>query len=74
MTAARWRVSVDLNSCVSSGCCVALAGEWFELTDDGARPVVELIDREDAVIDAAEACPTEAIRVVDPSDNTVIAP
>jgi ferredoxin len=74
MTAARWRVSVDRDACVSSGNCVALAGELFEHTGEGARPRSEEIDPDDAVVEAAETCPMEAIRIVDMSDDSVIAP
>lgn len=72
MAAARWKISVDADVCVSSGNCVALAVERFELTDEGARPLVEVLDADDAVVQAAEACPVEAIRVVDASDDSVV--
>jgi ferredoxin len=74
MSEARWRVSVDREACVLSGNCAALAAERFELTDDGARPVEEEILPDETVLEAADACPMEAITVVNTPDDTVLAP
>ncbi|GAA4092494.1 MULTISPECIES: ferredoxin [Actinomadura] len=70
----RWKVHVDRDACVSSGNCVALAAERFELTDDGARPLQEILVADEAVVEAAEACPMEAITVVDAADGSEVAP
>ncbi|WP_326560829.1 ferredoxin [Micromonospora sp. NBC_01796] len=74
MATTRWRVSVNPNACVSSGNCVSIARGRFELTDDGARPRAELLDPDDDVVEAAETCPMEAIRIIDVTDNSVVAP
>jgi ferredoxin len=74
MGAARWKISVDRDVCMSSGVCEALAGKWFELTDDGARPLAEELDPDEVVVEAAESCPAEAIRVMNATDGTVVAP
>ena len=71
---ARWKITVNREACVLSGNCVAVAADIFELTDDGARPLHEEISADDAVVDAAEGCPMEAITVLNIEDGTQIAP
>lgn len=67
-------VSIDPDYCIGSGDCVRLVPDAFELQDDlgvsvplpgaGEQPL-------DMLLRAAEACPTQAIRVVD-ADGTVL--
>lgn len=61
----RWRVAVDADRCVGSGVCVGTALGRFVLDGGRSRPVDELTEPDQAVLDAAETCPTEAIAVVD---------
>ncbi|MEU4213081.1 ferredoxin [Streptomyces sp. NPDC026206] len=58
----RWRVSVDRALCVGSGQCAAIAPGAFRL-DEARRshPVAEETDASQAVLDAAESCPVEAV-------------
>jgi ferredoxin len=58
----RWRVAVDPDRCVGSGTCWAIAPDLFE-PDGGrrSRPVAELVAPDDAVLEATELCPAEAI-------------
>ncbi|NUR31503.1 MAG: ferredoxin [Catenulispora sp.] len=70
----RWRVSVDPEVCVSSANCVDIAKGRFALTGDGARPVDLEIDPDDDVVEAADACPMQAIRIVRVGTDQVIAP
>ncbi len=61
---ARWRVSVDRTRCVGSGLCAGAAPGAFRL--DGARrshPVAEETEPSEAVLDAAESCPVEAVAI-----------
>lgn len=74
MAEARWRITVDRDVCVTSGNCAAMAAEVFEVTDDGARVLREEIPADEAVAEAAEACPMEAIRIVNVLDGTQIVP
>lgn len=69
-----WRISVDQRLCIGSGLCVASAPELFRLVDHRSRPVHELVDADDVVLDAAECCPAEAITVIDVADGRVLAP
>lgn len=61
-----WRVRIDAGLCISSGMCVAAAPNRFEFDpDQHSRPVSELIDEDEAVLDAAVSCPVEAITLTD---------
>jgi ferredoxin len=60
-----WKVTVDRDVCLGTGICVGTAPEHFRLEGYRSRPVEELIDPDDLVLDAAETCPTEAIAVYD---------
>lgn len=68
-----WQVSVDARRCVGSGICAGTAPKHFELVDGVSRPAGSDIDPTDAVIDAAESCPVEAI-LVSSADGTPLAP
>ncbi|SCG62634.1 ferredoxin [Micromonospora halophytica] len=60
-----WRVFVDSTRCIGSGICAGAAPGHFVLVDGLSRPLKELIDPADEVLDAAESCPMEAIIVSD---------
>jgi ferredoxin len=72
--ATRWRLEVDQQTCIGSGLCAGTSPDYFELGDTAARPIAEKVDPEDSVVDAAESCPVEAIKVFDDADGTLIAP
>jgi ferredoxin len=74
VTGDRWRVTVEAGRCIGSGICAGSAPGYFVLVDDVSRPVGEVVDPADAVTDAADSCPVEAIEVRDLADNTLIAP
>lgn len=69
-----WRVNVDPRRCIGSGICAGAAPDHFVLVEGLSRPMIALVDPADAVIDAAESCPMEAITVRDADDHRVIAP
>jgi ferredoxin len=54
--------------------CVLNAERYFELRGSYSEPIQDEIDPDDDVVDAAESCPTEAIRVTSAADGRVIAP
>ena len=62
------RVTVDFDRCASTGGCMQVCPEVFEVRDDGylyvlqEEPEPHLHDR---VRDAADVCPTGAIELVD---------
>lgn len=69
-----WRLSVDTGRCVGSGVCTAVAPGHFRVTGRVTQPVAEIVAPADAVIDAANSCPMEAIRVSDAIGGGRLAP
>jgi ferredoxin len=69
----RWRVTVDRGACLGSGLCAGSAPKHFRLEDGRSRPVEELIEPDEVVLDAAEMCPAEAISVYD-AGGRLLAP
>lgn len=63
MVSPQWRVSVDATRCIGSGLCAASAPRHFTLQGSHATAVQDLVDPDEAVTDAAECCPVEAITV-----------
>lgn len=60
------KVTVDFDSCVSTGSCARVCPEVFELRDDGYLYVLQEEPGEElraSVTEAAELCPTGAITV-----------
>jgi ferredoxin len=57
------RARVDEDACTGCGLCVEICPEVFEMDDDVAHVTVREIpeDFEDAVDEAADSCPVEAI-------------
>lgn len=64
-------VEIDEDACAAHGDCVETAPEVFAL-DDVARVIGTGDDA--VVLSAAEACPSTAIRIVDPSTDEQIYP
>ncbi|MGM1065641.1 ferredoxin [Saccharothrix sp. Mg75] len=70
-----WKVSLDQGACISSGICQALAPGRFRVKAGSPAEVVsEEVDGEDALLDAAESCPVEAIGLVDVASGGVVYP
>ena len=71
----RWAVDVNRLSCMGSGMCVGSAPDFFQLTRGRAELLSQQgIAPDDAVLDAAESCPAEAITIRDAADGSLIAP
>jgi ferredoxin len=70
----RWRLSVDSGVCMGTGVCAGTAPKHFALVDGVSTPLSEVVEPDDAVRDAAESCPVEAIAVRDATTNHLIAP
>ncbi|MEV0425425.1 ferredoxin [Micromonospora sp. NPDC049836] len=69
-----WRLHVDPTRCIGSGICAGIAPDHFVLVDGLSRPLVERILAAEAVLDAADSCPMEAIIVSDVTSLRRIAP
>ncbi len=63
------------DECVGDGLCVEEAPKTFEMNDDNLAVVKEgKIDDEETILNAAEACPTDAIVVTDEATGEQIFP
>ncbi|MDT9682171.1 ferredoxin [Streptomyces sp. TRM76323] len=69
-----WRIEVDRLVCAGTGLCLGTAHGRMRLDGGRARPVEDVITPDDAVRDAAETCPMEAITVRDTTTGEVVAP
>ena len=56
------KVTVDKETCIGCGACVAACEEVFELKDGKAVPKTPETDK-DCAKEAADICPVEAIKV-----------
>ena len=60
------KICVDEEECIGDGACVNEAPETFELNDDDKAIIKKgATDSRDAILEAAKACPTDAIVVED---------
>ncbi len=69
----RWTIGVDGGTCLGTGMCTSIAPDHFRLDGGRSTPVRAEVEPDDAVVDAAESCPMEAI-LVRSADGTVLAP
>lgn len=61
------KMTVDENTCIGCGACVATCDKVFGFDDNCAKVIVDEIPNELAndAMDALEGCPVNAISVVD---------
>jgi ferredoxin len=69
-----WRVRVDPKACMGTGICAGVAPDRFQVRDGISHPTAAYVPPEDQVVDAAESCPLEAIRVTHRDTGVLIAP
>ncbi len=69
------KVTVDREACIGDGACCSDAPETFEM-DDEDKAVVKPggSDSRDAILEAAQNCPTDAITVVDKATGKKLYP
>jgi ferredoxin len=70
----RWLVRVDQKTCIGAGACVASSERFVLDSAFRSRPLEQLIDAEDEVMAAANACPVEAITITDSETGEVLYP
>jgi ferredoxin len=71
----RWHVEVESGTCIGSGICASLAPAVFHVGIDRVSRVTKgEVDENPAVVDAANCCPAQAIRVTDLTTGRVVAP
>jgi len=60
------KIKIIPEKCLGCGTCVALAANTFELNAENKSTIKNPAgDSEAAILDAAKACPTEAIEIED---------
>ena len=58
------KIKIDRETCIGASACIAEAGKTFALDDEGKATVIDPKgDEEQAIRDAVEACPTQAIEL-----------
>ncbi|WP_436776520.1 ferredoxin [Yinghuangia sp. YIM S09857] len=68
-------MTVDRSICIGSGMCVGGAPGDFTLgADRQARPRAEDMTASDAIMEAAESCPVEAIGIVSVATGAQVFP
>jgi ferredoxin len=68
-----WTVELNRDKCIGTGMCTSTAPHRFRFDGGKSTPVDGVVEPDEAVIDAAESCPMEAI-LVRAADGTVLAP
>lgn len=67
-----YRIRIDRSLCTGYGECVGLAPEVFQLGDDHVSFVIDPEgDHDEMILDAARACPVDAITLVDEFEEQV---
>ncbi|GAA2443918.1 hypothetical protein GCM10010191_70710 [Actinomadura vinacea] len=71
----RWTVTFDRHLCVGTGLCAATAPGELDLDERGkGRATAEPLPASEAVLDAAESCPVEAITITDTDTGRRVFP
>lgn len=66
------KISIDRDTCVGAASCVGVAPDVFELDEEFKATVVDPDGAdEDTIMQAAEACPVQAIALIDDEGNQV---
>ncbi len=67
-------ITVNADTCIGAGACIAMASQTYALDDDGKAVVLDSADAdsEDAIIDSARSCPVQAISLKRVSDGSTI--
>jgi len=68
-------ITVNKDECSGCGVCATEAPDTFEMNDDDQAEVKNPVgDDMEAIMAAAEGCPSECISIVDKSSGTQIYP
>jgi ferredoxin len=69
-----WSVEIDARTCIGTGMCVGAAPKYFQRKSSKSVPVHGHVEPDEDLLDAAFACPAEAIRVRDEATGDVLVP
>ena len=60
------KIKIDRETCIGASACIAEAGKTFALDKEGKATVIDPNGDDDGAIrEAAEACPTQAIELIE---------
>lgn len=68
------RIAIDAEVCVGSQMCTSLAPHLFEQVAGVSRPRGEVRQREEAMEDAIEQCPVQAISARNAATGHIVLP
>ena len=72
---AKLKIVVNEEECIGDGLCAQEAPGTFEMNDDDKAIVLEApTDDEETIIEAASACPVDAITIVDEETGKQLYP
>jgi ferredoxin len=72
---AKLKICVDLEECIGDGLCAQEAPGTFEMNDEDKAVVLDPpTDDEETILEAAAACPTDAITVTDAENGKQLYP
>ena len=71
---AKLKIVVDEDECIGDSLCCAEAPGTFEMVDDKAKVLAEITDDEATILEAAEACPVDAITVINEETGEQLYP
>ena len=67
-----YKIVVDREKCQGIGACVAAAPDVFELDREGKAVLIDECGADDdTILEAAESCPLDAIKVYDESGKQI---
>jgi ferredoxin len=67
-----YRIKIDRGLCTGYAECVGIAPEVFQLGDDNMSIILDPEGTDDeAILDAARACPVDAITLIDEFEDQV---
>lgn len=67
------KIIIDRTKCTGEAICVGIAPEVFELDETGIAVVVNPEGDREAILEAAESCPADAIIVIDEKTGEKLA-
>jgi ferredoxin len=72
---AKYKIEIDRDACVGDGLCVDEAPDTFEMDDEDIAVVINPAgDDSEAILDAAQACPSDAIILHDAETGAKVWP
>ncbi len=71
---AKLKIVVNEEECIGDSLCCAEAPGTFEMEDDVAKVLPEITDDEETIVAAAEACPVDAITVINEETGEKLVP